>query len=374
MLDIREVNTLKELKKFVLFPLELYKDNQYFVPPILSDEIKTLRKDKNPSFEFCEARYWMAYMDGKIVGRIAGIINHRVNEVWKLNNIRFGWVDFIDDKEVSQALFRKVEEWGKEKGLSSIEGPVGFCDMDKEGMLVEGFDVLSWMHSYYNYPYYSKHVEDLGYVKDVDWIELERKNLDFPKKLKRMINIYEKKFHGYTSIDIKRRGDIKKYKASIINLLNTSYEKIHGYIPLNEKMFDHYFKDMFTFSNLDYVAIIVDQTGEMVGFGLAIPSLSKALRWSKGRLFPFGFIKVLRAFRKNDYVSLLLIAVKPDLQSKGIPLLIIDKINTNFLRNGVKTVQVNHMLEYNTPVLNLWLKYFNAVQNKRRRAYIKNLI
>ncbi|HBM14823.1 MAG TPA: hypothetical protein DD381_00505 [Lentisphaeria bacterium] len=373
MLQIREITSDKELDIFVNFPLELYKDNEYFVPPILSDEIKTLRKDKNPSFEFCEARYWMAYKDGKIVGRIAGILNSKANEAWKQNNLRFGWVDFIDDMEVSGALFGEVEKWAREKGLTHIEGPMGFCDLDKEGMLVEGFDKLSMMHSYYNYPYYPEHVEKLGYVKDVDWIELEKKNLSFPKTLKRIINIYEKKFHGYEAIDIKSSKDVTKYKPQIVELLNSSYEHIHGYIPINEKIFDHYFKDMFNHTNLDYVTVIKDADNTIVGFGLAMPLLSKALRATKGHLFPFGFVRVLRAFKKNDHVTLLLIAVRPNLQFKGIPLLIIDKINSNFLKNGVKTVQVSHMLETNINVLHLWTKHFNAQQNKRRRAYIKKI-
>ncbi|HBM17525.1 MAG TPA: hypothetical protein DD381_14445 [Lentisphaeria bacterium] len=373
MLEIREIKTNRELKAFVNFPLELYKNNTYFVPPILSDEIKTLRKDKNPSFEFCEARYWMAYKDNKIVGRIAGIINNKANEIWKQNHIRFGWIDFIDDQEVSSALLNEIENWGKEKGLTHIQGPLGFCDLDKEGMLVEGFDEISMMHSYYNYSYYPKHLEKFGYEKEVDWVESKISDPNYPDRLKRMISIAKKKLSNYTSVKFKTPKDVFKYRADIVKLLNTSYESIFGYVPINEKIFDHYFKSMILHTNLEYITVIKDPVGDTVGFGLAMPLLSYALQSTKGRLFPLGFIKVLKAFKKNDYVTLLLIAVRPDLQSKGIPIVIIENIDSNFIKNGVKTVEVSHMLESNEDVQHLWTRQFNARQHKRRRCYIKTI-
>jgi len=373
MIEVREVNSLRELKAFVRFPLELYKNNNYFVPPCLQDEITTLRKDKNPVFESCTARYWLAYKYNKIVGRIAGIINFMSNQIWKQKYIRFGWLDFIDDIEVSKALFQAVEDWAKQQELSYIHGPLGFCDLDKEGMLVEGFEELSMMHSYYNYPYYPGHLENLGFAKEADWIEFQITNLSYPHELKMMSLIVQRKLSDFRVLKIKNKNDILMYKKGIINVINASYKNLHSVIPINEKIFFHYFPNLFFFlTKLDFISIVLDSEDTVAGFGIAVPLLSKVLRQTKGRLFPFGIFKIIKAFKRNDSATLLLIGVKPELQAKGIPLLIIDHIITSFLKNGIKTVEVSHMLESNTNVQRLW-KHFNPRQHKRRRSYIKKL-
>ena len=373
IIEIREVKSLKELKSFVQFPLELFRDNRFFVPPCLQDEIKTLRKDKNPVFEVCEAKYYLAYKDDKIVGRIAGIINHKSNEIWEQKYIRFGWLDFIDDIEVSRALFKMVEEWAKQQGLTHIHGPLGFCDLDKEGMLVEGFEELSMMHSYYNYPYYISHMAEHGFLKDVDWIEFQKTNLTYPPELKKMAIIAQKKLSSFKVLEIKSKNDILMYKKDIVNVINASYKNLHSYTPINEEIFCHYFtKLFFHLTNLNFISIVLDSDKYVAGIGIAIPLLSKTLQQIKGRLFPFGIFRIIKAFRRNDSATLVLIGVKHELQAKGIPLLIIDKIITSFLEHGVKTVEVSHMLESNKNIQKLW-KHFDSRQHKRRRSYIKEV-
>ncbi|HBM14822.1 MAG TPA: hypothetical protein DD381_00500 [Lentisphaeria bacterium] len=371
MIEVKEVKNKKDIKAFVEFPLELYEGNEYFVPPILRDEINTLRKDKNPCFEFCEAKYWMASRDGKTVGRIAGILNHGANEAWNHKRMRFGWVDFIDDIEVTRELFKQVENWARETGMTHIEGPMGFCDIDKEGMLVEGFEELSLMSSYYNYPYYIRHMEQLGYVKDVDWVEYTGTNLDFPQEMNRLFQISKKRLRGYSPVPIDTHKDINKYKSEIVTLLNRAFKPIHGYVPINERIFDHYFKELFYYTNLDYVSLVKDPDGKIVGFGLAMPILSKAVKASNGKLFPTGYFTIKKAFKKNDSIVMILVAVYPELQSKGIPLLIIDNVNSKLLKNGITHVETSHMLEDNEAVLELWRHFKTRKQHKRRRSFIK---
>ena len=373
MIELKEVSNNRELKAFVKFPLELYKDNKYFSPPILRDEINTLRKDKNPCFEFCEAKYFLAYREGKIVGRIAGIINHKANEIWNHKYIRFGWIDFIEDIEVAKALFMEIDKWGREAGMTHIEGPMGFSDLDKEGMLVEGFEELSQHFAYYNYPYYPEYLEKLGFTKEVDWVEFKGTNLNFPAEMTRILELCRKRLKNYTNVEIKSHRDIQKHKTDIVNLLNIAYKDIHGYIPVNEKMFDHYFKELFYYTNLDFVSLIRDPNGVLVGFGLAMPTLSKAVKESNGRLFPTGFFKITKAFKKNDSIVLILVAVQPDLQSKGIPLLLIDDINSRLLKNGITNVEVNYMLESNINVQSLWKHFPSKRQHKRRRSYLRQI-
>ena len=373
MLEIKEVKTTTDLKKFIKFPHGLYSKNPYWVPPLMFDEMNTLRRSKNPAFEYCEAKCWLAYKDGRIAGRIAGIINHRFIEKWGKKNVRFSWVDFIDDEEVSALLFKTVEEWAISKGMESIHGPLGFCDMDREGMLVEGFDEMSMLITNYNYPYYPEHLEKHGFAKDIDWMEYEIKVPDcIPERVAKINDAVLKRLN-MKILDSRKSKDIIPYIKGVFELLNEAYKELYGVVTLTDRQIEAYTKQYFGFINVDYVRIILDENNKVAAFGIAMPSLSKAMRKSGGRLFPFGFMHILRALKKNDCVDLYLIAVRPELQTKGIHALLLTEINKSAIRNGILKAETGPELESNTKVQSLW-KHYETRQHKRRRCYIKHLV
>ncbi|NJD01053.1 MAG: hypothetical protein FIA99_00275, partial [Ruminiclostridium sp.] len=304
MLEIREVKTKADLKKFIRFPHDLYSQNPYWVPPLMFDEMNTLTMDKNPAFEYCEAKLWLACKDGKIAGRIAGIINHEFIKKWGGKNARFGWIDFIDDGEVSGLLINTVEEWAKSKGMDHIHGPLGFCDMDREGMLIEGFDELGMLITNYNYPYYPEHLEKNGYVKDIDWMEYEVKVPEcIPDRVAKINDAVLKRLN-LKILDARKPKDFVPYIKEIFRLLNEAYKDLYGVVPLTERQVEAYAKQYFGFVNVDYVRVILDESNKVAAFGIAMPSLSKAMRKSRGRLLPIGFIHILRALKKNDCIDL----------------------------------------------------------------------
>ncbi|MGE5551220.1 MAG: GNAT family N-acetyltransferase [Bacteroidota bacterium] len=372
MVSIKEVETLRDLKRFVRFPERLYADNPCWVPPLLMDELNTLRRDKNPAFEFCEAKYWLAYKDGEPVGRVAGIINHRYFERWGKKHARFGWIDFVDDEEVSRALLETVETWARDKGMTGVHGPLGFCDLDKEGMLVEGFDELGTMVTIYNHAYYPAHLEKLGYRKDADWVEFELKVPEkIPESIERVNQILQKK-GKLRIIKAKKARELRPYAKGVFELVNSAYANLYGVVPLSEKQIEAFIKQYFSFLSPDYALIVLDERGEMAAFAVAIPSLSKALQRSRGKLFPFGFLHLLRALRKNDRLDLYLIAVRPDLQLKGVNALLMTEITRAAIKNGVVKAESNPELEENGKVQALW-KHYEGRQHKRRRVYLKDL-
>jgi hypothetical protein len=372
LIQIKEVKTKKDLKKFIKFPYGIYSKSPYWVPPLLFDEMNTLRPDKNPAFEYCEAKYWLAYKDGKIAGRIAGIISHKYIEKWGSKNARFGWVDFIDDEEVSKALFDTAENWAKENGMEGIHGPLGFCDMDREGLLIEGFDEMAMLITIYNYPYYPVHIEKLGYAKDTDWIEFQVKVPEqIPERIEKINNAVLKRLN-YRMLDAKKPKDLIPYIKGIFELLNESYKNLYGVVALTDRQVEAYTKQYFSYINTDYARVILDDNNNVVAFGIAMPSLSEALRKSKGRLFPLGFIHILRALKKNKYVDLYLVAVRPDLQAKGINALLLTEITKAAIKNKVIKAETGPELEGNLKVQALW-KNYETRQHKRRRCYIKKL-
>ena len=317
--EIRKIEpTKKELTKYVKFPIDdLYRDSKCYVPALISDEIGTLMPEKNPAFEFCESAYFMAYRDGKPVGRIAAIINHRFNESHNKKEGRFGWVDFIDDDEVVDALFDAAKQWNKEKGMTEFTGPLGFTDMDPEGCLVMGFDEVGTNATIYNYDYYPKQLERMGFVKDVDWVEFHIKVPDeIPEKMQRISDIVKKRFNVDNIKYTNRKQLVADYGQAIFKLINEAFENLFGYSQLSEKQIEHYIKMYLPYLPLEDLSLIIkNDTRELVGVGIAIPSLSKALIKNRGRLFPFGWYHMLKAFKKNDVVDLLLVAVKPEYQS-----------------------------------------------------------
>ena len=370
-----KVETKKQLKKFVDFSNELYKDSPYYVPELFDDAMNTLRKDRNAAFEFCDADYFLAYRDGRIVGRIAVIVNKAANEKWGQNAARFGWVDFIDDNEVVDALFSTAEEWARQRGLTEIQGPLGFTDLDREGMLIEGFDKLGTMATIYNYPYYPKHMERLGYVKDVDWVEFLLKTPEKKwEKAERVAAMVERRF-GLRVARFKSRSELaKRYGRQLFELVNECYAPLYGYTPLTGKQIDQLIKTYLPVIDLRLISLVVDQDDNLVGLGVSIYSLSEALRKSRGKMFPFGWWHLLKALfiKPSSRLDFLLVAVKPEYQSKGAFAMIFNDLIGNYLDVGIYDIESNPELETNHKVQSQWNE-FERVQHKRRRAFKKEL-
>lgn len=375
MVEIKEVrDTKEELRKFTEFQIDLYDGNPYYVPPLVSDDIDTLRPEGNPAFDFCESAYYMAYRDGKPVGRVAAIINRQINRDYHQNIVRFGFLDFIDDYEVSAALMAAVEEWGRRKGMNKIVGPLGFTDLDREGLLVEGFEELSTMATNYNYPYYQAHIERLGYKKESDWVEFLMEVPDrVPERYDRIADIVKKKY-DLRVLKYSNRKQIKaEYGHAIFRLVNDAYKDLYQYSKLTERQIDHYINIYLNLLNLDLVTLVVEKTGRLIGLGIALPSMSVALQKSKGRYFPFGWYWLLKGLRgKNDRVDLLLVAVHPEYQNKGVNALMFQDLVPQFIKYGYAYAESNPEMETNAKVQSQW-QYFNTRQHRRRRSYSKKL-
>lgn len=373
-ITIKKVSTKRELKKFIRFNYELYKENPYSVPDLYDDMLNTFNKKKNAAFEFCEAEYFLAYKDGKIVGRIAGIINHRANATWNKKDVRFGWIDFIDDLEVSSRLLQTVEEWGKSKGMENIQGPLGFTDFDAEGMLIEGFDQLGTMAAIYNYPYYPQHLERMGYEKDQDWHEFKIYIPEgVPDKHLRIGEIVKKKY-GLKTMKFKKTKEIWPYAQKIFETLNEAYAPLYGFAPLTQKQIDYYVKMYIPMIRLDLVTLIIrEEDDTVVGFGISLPSLSHAMQKAKGHLFPFGWIHLLKALKtKPKVIDLYLTGVLPEYQNKGVNALLFNDLIPVYIGLGVEYAESNPELANNNAVQAQW-DYFKREHHKTRRAFIKKL-
>lgn len=367
-----EVKTSGELKDFVYFPLSLYKGNPYWVPPIFKNVLKTFDPEINAAYEYSQSRQWLAYRDGKLAGRVAAILSEGHRQRWNQAYMRFGWLDFIDDPSVSSALMTRVEEWARGSGCTAVHGPLGFTDMDQAGMLVEGFNEPGTMATIYNHPYYPVHLEQLGYKKDTDWIEFELTVPPEPDpKIARLASVILRR-ENLKLLTFTRKEEILTYAPQIFALFNESYKNLYGYIPLNEKQVQYYTRQYFDFIRPEYVPVVLDADDKMVAFGITMPSLTRAMQKAGGSLFPFGFIHLLRALRKNDRADLYLIAVKPEYQGKGVNAVLINRISEVFIQNGIRMVESNPELENNHLVQGQW-KHFTSRQHKRRRCYIKPL-
>ena len=374
-IEIKEIKpTRREIKKFSLFSTNLYKDNAYYVPDLLMDNLDTFNPAKNPASEFCDSKLFMAYRDGKAVGRVAGIINRVVNEKSNEKNVRFGFSDFGDDEEVSAALLGAVEDWGRSQGMDHIVGPLGFTDMDPEGMLVEGFDQLGTMATIYNHPYYPRHIEKLGFERDTDWVEFKITIPEsIPDKMVRICEIVKKKYNVRNIKYTSSKALVKDYGQAIFRLINEAYSQLYGYSPLTPRQIDHYINMYLPVLRLENVSLIVDADNALIGVGIAMPSMSKALQRSRGKLFPFGWYHLLKGLKgKNDVVDLLLVAIKPEYQSKGVNSLLFNDLIPCFRKNGYKYAESNPELDDNQRVQLQW-QYFETTQHKRRRAYKKAL-
>ncbi len=374
---IKKVTTKDDLRKFIQFGIDLYEGNEYFVPPLIYDEMATLNMSKNPAFEHCDAAYFLAYRGEEIVGRIGVIINHKANEIWKQKNARFSFVDFIDEAEVADALFGKAESWARSRGMEKIHGPLGFTDLDHEGMLIEGFDRMSTMYTIYNYPYYPVHMERMGYVKDQDWLEFRIQIPDeVPERYTRMFDVVKRRF-GLTVKRFERKKDVFPYARDIFYLFNEAYKDLFGYVELSEKQIDYYVDMYIPLLRLEFLSLILrQQDNKVVGVGIGLPSMSEALRKAKGKFLPTGWIHLYKALKgignTTNVLDLMMIAVDPEYQGKGLNALMISEFIKSAKKFNLTEAETNLELETNNKVHALWGD-FEYEQHKRRRAFIKDL-
>lgn len=372
---ISRVQSRRALREFISFPLTLYKDMPSYVPPLVMDDRDTLDPRKNPAYEFCEAAMYLAYKDGKIAGRVAAIINNKANAAWDHKEVRFGWFDFIDDMEVSKALLDAVAEFGKERGMTTILGPLGFTDFDPEGMLVEGYEYLSSMALRHNWPYYKDHMEALGYVKEVDWLEYRMYMGDkMPDRYPRLAKIVEDRYGLRLRKITRREVRTTDIGYKVFDLVNETYSSLYNFTVLPKKMIDKYVNFYLGVLDLQYVSLVEDKDGTLVGFGIVMPSITRALKKCNGRLFPFGWFYVLRSmyWKYEENFEMLLIGVKPEYQKKGVHSIIFADLMKRIEAGGFKYAESNAELESNLEVRALWGDV-EVKQCKRRRVYKKDL-
>ncbi len=372
MIEVVQVTNHSGLKKFVSFPFELYKDCTYWVPPLIKDEIETLDSTKNPVFKNAEAQYYLAYLDGKVAGRIAVIINHlEVNEQNK-KKIRFGWFDVIDNIAVTEALLEKVYEAGRKHNLEYAEGPVGFSNMEKAGILTKGFEEMNTMITWYHYPYYAEHFEKLGYEKQATWVEFR---LSIPpqafEKVKKFSGLIRKRYE-LSVIRFKNKKEILPYVDEMFGLLNNTYNTLQTFVPIQQYQIDYYKEKYFSFIHPDYITCIKDKNGKLIAFSVVMPSFSKALKKANGKLFPFGWYHILQAQKKSETAAFYLIGIDPEYQGKGVTAIIFEEMQNLFNSKGISVVETNPELEENTAVQLLW-KDYSPVQHKERSTFRKDL-
>jgi hypothetical protein len=374
-IEIKEVRDKKDLKAFVKLPFSLYKENPMWIPQLIRDDMEIFDKAKNPAFEYSDSRLFLAYKDGKPAGRIAAIHNRAANEKYQTKNLRFGWIDYVDDAEVVAALFAAAEGWARDLGLETLTGPHGFCDLDPQGMLVEGFDQLPTIAGYYNYPYYQKLIEDLGYAKEIDYVEFRAqvpKDMSaFPEKLVRLADrILER--GNLRLLKFAKKKDILGRAVELFHLLDEAFDEIYGSVPLTERQIHYYVKKYFSFVDKDLIQAVVNDKDEMIGFMIAMPSLSNAFRKANGRLLPLGWWHLLRAFKNTEVLDFYLAGIKKQYRGMGVDLLMVVNIARAAVAKGFRFTESNQELETNNKIQAQW-KYFNPVQHKRKRIFKKIL-
>ncbi|MGI5881411.1 MAG: hypothetical protein ACOX6L_12675 [Syntrophomonadaceae bacterium] len=371
MIEVKLVTTKRQLKKFVNFPVKLYRDCPYFTPYIYEEEMSNLTPGKNPAESYCEFQPFLAYKDGKIVGRVCAILNHHANKRYQQKRIRFNRIDMIDDFEVTQALIKAVEDFGKERGMDEITGPLGYSDQDKEGLLKHGFDRHNMFVTFYHFPYYYQHLTKLGFVDDATWNEyrIYIPGEEAIGKMETLSDYIAKKFN-YRLLDIKRKSDLKPYVVKALSVMNRAFKDLYGYVQISEKDMHYLAGQYVPLFHLDYTAIVVDEHDEVVAFGVLIPTPAFALKKSKGKLLPFGWIGFLRALRKEKILDMLLVAVEPELQNTGVLTMIFAKAMRNAHKNGIKYAETGPELIDNLKVQSLW-KNFEHEHHKTRVCMVK---
>jgi len=367
-IKVKQVLNSSDLELFIKFPMELYKGNPYYVPPLINEEKSIWMKEENPALQYSEAAQFLAYKGENIVGRIAVMINHKEEKELGIRKVRFGWLDFINDIEVSKSLINTAIEYAKSKGISKIEGPMGFTNLDKAGMLTKGFDKLATMIGIYNFDYYPKHMEQLGLVKEKEWVEFEINFPDtLPDKVEKFSNLIAEKYE-LELVKFKAKKDILPLVDSMFKLLDDTYKNLSTYTPITEEQIKHYKEKYFKFIDKDYIVCIKDKSGSLISFAITMPSYSKALQKAKGKLFPFGWWHLLNAGKKNDRANFYLIGIHPQYQKRGVTAIIFKEIYETFKKKGVKFLETNPELEENASIQALWQDY-NPINHKRRRTY-----
>lgn len=370
---VKEVKSKKEFKQWIEFPNILYKDNPYYVPFLTTDEMATFSKKNNPAYDFCETKLFLAYIDKKVVGRIAGLINKAYNKKWNKNRIRFTRFDFIDNYDVSKALFDEVVKWGKEKGHEEIMGPIGFTDLDHEGMLVDGFEELNMSITFYNHPYYIDHMEKLGLEKEIDWMEYQIKvPSSVDPRLERITNRLLER-NGLKIVNYDNRKVLLKEAFEAFKIIDIAFSKLYGTVPLTDKIIEKSIKDYIPIVNLDYICSVKTKEDKIIGFAVLVPSIAKALKKSNGKLLPLGVLRMLKALKgKNKVLEMFFVAVDPEYQNLGVPALMMCELIKIAIKNKVEYCETGPELETNIDVQGMW-KMFETRQHKRRRCYVRKL-
>lgn len=371
MITVKEITRRSDLLRFIKFPFRLYKNNPYWVPPVIKDELRSFSKN-NPIFNTVDARFYLAYKNDKVVGRIAAIVNFTEVKEQKKPKVRFGWFEFIDDLEVSKALLKKVEELGKEHHLQYMEGPVGFTNMDKAGMLTFGFDRIATMIGLYNYDYYPKHMEAFGFRKEAEWLEytFNAQHADVSHAIQ-LSSMIEKRYN-VSSLNFKTTKDIMPYVDQMFELLNNTYKDLQSFVPIEKFQIEHYKKKYIPLINPEFISCVVDNaTKKLVAFAVTIPSLSQAFQKAKGRLFPFGFLHLIKALKHSRNVEFYLIGIDPEYQNKGVTSLIFRELSQTFYKYNIEWIETNPLLEENKKIQLLW-RHFNPIIHKRRKTFRKD--
>ena len=372
MVIVKEVHSKSGFKAFVKFPFSLYKDNDYWVPPIIKDELDTFDKTKNPAFKNAEARFFLAYQNNKVVGRVAAIVNWIEIKEQQLKKMRFGWFDFVDDIAVSKALLDKVEEIGQELQLDYMEGPVGFSNLDKVGVLIDGFDHIGTMITWYNHQYYQSHYEKYGFVKEKEYLENKFKAVAADPKFFAKANQLIKKRYGLRAINFTNSKDIMPWVDSMFDLFNESYASLASFVKITDVQKEYFKKKYISFINPEYIKFVIDKDDKLVAFSIVMPSFSKALQKANGKLFPFGILHLLKAKKNSKDVIFYLIGIHPNYQNKGVTAVVFNEYYHTFKEKGIVNCIRTPELEENTAIRQMW-KHFGPVVHKRRRTYRKNL-
>lgn len=370
--EIKEVKTRKQLKDFVRFPFDLYKNNPYWVPPLIKNELELLDADKNPDFEYCQARCWLAIKDGKVVGRIAGIYNKKFIERWGKKYVSFSRFDFIDDRDVSKDLFDQVTAWAESLEMDGVHGPLGFTTFDQQAILIEGFDELPTISSVYNYSYYEKHLDGLGCRKEVDYLEfMVHVPKEIPEKALRIAKIVEKR-EKLKIVKCKTKKELQSYGKDLFDVINASYKPLFYYVELTEKQIDRFIKKNLSLVRTEYILLILDQNERLIAFQITLPSLSRAFQKARGRFYPLGFRHVSKAIKNPKILDLVIVGILPEYQNKGINALFMTDLTQTAIDHGIEYAETNSELEDNMKVQNFW-KYYESRQHKRKRIYLKML-
>lgn len=370
--EIREVKTKSDIKKFVDFQFRLYKNEKMWVPPLRAEEVKALMPEFNPAFRFCDTCFWLAIKENKVVGRIGAIINKRYNEINNRTAGRFTRLEFIDDAEVVDTLLTTAENWIRSKGMTEIEGPLGFTNLDHQAMLIEGFDHLPSIASEYHRAYYKAHLERLGYAKEIDWIEFR---ITIPNEIpEKVLKVCEtlKERMGISVLAFKNKEEMMPWAHQLFAIFNKAFSQLFSFVPFDDELTDFYVKKYIPVLSPRFVKIILDKEKKPIGFIIAIPSLSEAMQKAKGSVFPFGWYHLMKAYKQPDTIDLMLTGIDPELQGMGYVAMFMVELQKTALENGVRYAETTGMLENNYKAIQNW-KNYEHIQHKRKRCFIKQL-